>query len=397
MCEDIYSCVITVIILRGKEKFSMNRLCLVICGFAKSEPTNSQANQVLIEGQMRVLPEIEGSAHGREVMVLDTGSPHTWTWSHDSLVPLGLGQLGGILLETVTERAIPGHGLVTITYADNDSFTCSSWIHTTFRMLGIEWSQPVGIVSSASVRAIPEFAGVIGASVRSSFAKSVGVFGVEPVLPREGLSRIFFHLLLENQCHDQRVIQSYVGQDAYHWQLDSLLRFGSREFRTPTVLDTGSSIMVLPNEVYNSFVNEIHSRNVSLLQYSDNLLQPGIVDCSAIASLPVLTFHLLESDYSVKVTPWMYIEQQELSRICMIKVTPGGDRIRDMIILGVGFFRHYSVAFDAVHRRVSICIPAGLYSQRMYGPLGGVEENSKGYNKLTGSFVISFSVLLRLV
>lgn len=326
-----------------------------------------ESDSIVFFSQARIHPVFAESVHGQQDMVLDTGSIHTWIWEHEHLDRLGLGELGGIP-SSVAAVAVPEKYETTfIAYADRDFYFCTRWIRSRFLIGAKEWSQPVCLVSKSRTRFPPWHAGFVGTNIGSGFAKSVGVVGIEPTDIGRSTGRVFFNDLLASQCHIGEQARLPVVTGSEFWTVDSTVSFGAYEVHAPLLLDTGGSFIFLPNKVYNAFINQIHALGIKLSSYSDLSLNPGKIDCSLIQSLPVLVARFTGTEYVLKITPIMYTLNNSEGVDCSVRIAPGGNAVKDFVLLGTDFFKHFAVSFNLNELAVRFCIPAAQYNEATYG------------------------------
>lgn len=322
--------------------------CTLARALSHGVPTVSDT--VVFGGGVLIAPSIDISDRGGGLMILDTGSTHSWMSTYESLSSAGYSRMGGIRNDTsmIPAAAPPGTGA--IEYADSDRVVCGDWILSEFQLGERKWVQQLCIPTHVHLNHPPISAGLIGASPDSWFASSVGPFGILPGFEEFGL--IFFHEMNEAICPSQGILHILLIHLSRHWMVSTLVSIGSVRFHSPTLLDTGASAIVLPDEMYEAFLKEI--ADIPLLYESSEPLRSSVMECRYAPRLPSLHLQFSSSPHIIHIRPALYLARIS-HRACAIRITRGMSTLQGVVLLGKIFMQHYPTVFDPVKRQISIC------------------------------------------
>lgn len=302
--------------------------------------------------QLRV--SVEGSVDANDLMILDTGSRLSWILHYrlvDELPHHNGGGYGVTHLGTVID--IPKGGR-NIRYVDNDSFESRVWTRKKFSLGSHSWMQSFGIVERARVRAmLPMVTGLIGASRDSEFALLHRVFGFKPYSKKEmGLQ--IAHTDAREECFGGFfTFFSLIGTGPFrsHWTIQEGIEFGKMQLTGHIILDTGASVIAMPQTVFKIFTDQLKSLGIEFNYLPGRML--GSINCSDVEKLPDWVLRK-EGENGIRITKQMYVHRSRDGH-CALLVSEVKDSLP--IIIGTPLLGHVVSEFDSEKQHVGLCHP----------------------------------------
>lgn len=308
--------------------------------------------------QLRV--SVEGSVDTSDLMILDTGSRLSWILHYRLLENMPRHNGGGYgVTHLGTVIDIPEGGR-NIRYVDNDSFESRVWTRKKFSLGSHSWIQSFGIVHRARVRAmLPMVTGLIGASRISEFALSHRVFGFKPYSKNEmGLQ--IAHTDAREECFGGSfTFFPLVGEGRFrrHWTIMEGIDFGKMQVKGHIILDTGASVIAMPQTVFKTFMDQITSLGIKF-DYSPGPML-GSIDCSDVVKLPDWVLRKEGGD-GIRITKQMFVQHSSDGR-CALLVSELEDSMP--FIIGTPLLGHVVSEFDSERQHVGLCHPRNSWIQ----------------------------------
>ena len=323
-------------------------------------------------GAPHISIDVTGAVNNPQILLFDTGSPHTYVLSHRMLGNLPRarnnphqvlrGIQGSLIRQTSLTHADASH----VNFAQFSGLKLVQWARRRFKIGSLEWSQKFAVAhlpQSELGNSDPEDNGLIGATPCSHFTQQNPQYGFFPV--SRASNYLFLSPINTSWCRDSRV--EFVDiSDPLHWTIAGRLSLDSTFVLAESIeflIDSGTGIINLPERFHDVYRGHLSSRNIPSLDWSHNYPRIASKHTNLIPPF-VLSF---SSGISVSRPPEAFVEcKAGWGSVCVIYV--GRKKVnQDWITFGEPLFQSLITEFDSRNKRIGFCEPIKS-SGRTLGP-----------------------------
>ena len=353
----------------------IHRICIVVsvCSLCVS-PQFSPL--VMISGAPHAVIEVEGATNNPQRMLIDSGSLHSYVFSHRMMRNLPRaatrkpesirGMRGSLITDSMLSRADESH----VDFAGFAGLRLTSWTRKQFRLGDIVWNQKFAVADlpdSEIPHANPDQHGLIGASPTSRFTRDNPIYGFKPNINDQSTMGMFFEPISPDWCFNTYLYNAPLSSPI-HWTIwaGKVETISKVPATSPNfiladpfelLIDSGTGYINLPTPLFSAYRDHLRSI-IPSLNTTKVFMMTSVADLHLI---PLFRITLANNGGPSLVIPLEKFVKCYRGRLCVIFV--GQKHINPhWITLGQPLFQSFITVFDSLAQTIGFCEPVDSFS-----------------------------------